>query len=117
MPEPKYPPKDDCLNCVLPICDQDRGKPCRFLVITRDEHVQERKDTLRRQKREHNARVRASRRAEIPDLLAAFRRLTNEYGAFGKHSEVMRMVRAAAQRTTDNGQRTMPELKTGKEIG
>lgn len=32
---PAFIAKDACLNCTLPICDEDRRKPCRFLVPPR----------------------------------------------------------------------------------
>jgi len=87
------PSKETCLGCVLPICDQDRGKTCRFVQITVDEHLEQRRDALRRQKREHQARIRAKRREELPELRLLFSRILDEYGTFGKHSKLIRSVR------------------------
>lgn len=88
-------PISTCLECPLFRCDlETKRKTCRFVQITVDEHIDQGREKLRRQKREHNARVRAERRAELPELRQAFGLLLNEYGTYGKHSQLMRMVRA-----------------------
>lgn len=79
-----------CLNCTLPLCDQDRGLPCRFLDTAKYEEMTER---LREQKREHNARRRDERREEATTLRLKFSRLLGEYGTFGKHSDLIKAVR------------------------
>lgn len=53
-------------------------------------------ERLRRQKREHNARARQKRRDEARVLRLMFSRLLDEYGTFGKHSKLMRDVKATA---------------------
>ena len=89
MPEPP------CLECPLFRCSLDQRKPCRFLTITIDEHLKAQAEKLRQQKRDHNTRVRAKRREELAELRLIFSKLLNEYGTFGKHSELMRKVRSA----------------------
>lgn len=89
--------KELCLECVLPICDEDRNKPCRFLTITIDEHLADKMETLRRQKREHNARVREMRRAEAAALRKAVERLLAAYGTFGKYKKLVQQIRLEAK--------------------
>lgn len=71
-----------------------RLTPGQVVTMRPDLIKDERRDKLRQQKRDHNARVRAKRRAEVPELRAAFGRMLNEFGTYGKHEQVMRLVRA-----------------------
>lgn len=66
---------------------------------------------LRRQKREHNARARAKRRDEAAVLRLMFSRLLDEYGTFGRHSKLMRDVKAAANTQPTRRQSVMAAVK------
>ena len=80
-----------CLNCTLPICDQDRNLPCRYLETEKHDKAVEQ---LRKQKRESESRRRALRREDAAKLRLMFSQLLTDYGTYGKHRPLMKMVRA-----------------------
>jgi len=81
-----------CLECTLPICDQDRNLPCRYIETSKHDKAVEK---LRKQKRESESRRRAIRREDAATLRLMFSQMLTEYGTFGKHRELMKTVRAA----------------------
>lgn len=81
-----------CLQCTLPICDQDRKLPCRYLETSKHEKEVEK---LRKQKRESESRRRALRREEAVAINQMFRKMLTDYGTYGRHRELMKIVKGA----------------------
>jgi hypothetical protein len=83
------PEIDQCLNCTLPICDQDKGKPCRYTEDGWAYH-----ERIKESKRESNKRVRDMRRIRADRMLTTYKQALNMYVNDGKHRQELANIDA-----------------------